>query len=386
MTNNITALIKLNYSKTLQALLYEKLIAYDIANTILKERLPNGNRVHFPRVEYGLVDNYTKYNDVVDQFVESEDEFLEINQTPIIPLYFEDIEVDLETGWEIVSPALTDSFYQIKQDIEGNFFSEVVNAEQGNGTPVALAANNVVSTFGNARAELENIWVEDLVAVVDPFIMQTIWEGALGNTFQVADESYKRGYKGMFQNLSLYQATNLLTTWALALANDVTAADTVTINWVTFTFVASIGTAAGNVLAGANAAASRANLIAAINGAAGAGTTYVEVSKANRRKLQGITATEVGTTVVLTSKRGYKKCSSNLTHADNKFGAFTINVPVMARRAIHLVMQKELGLKVQDVQKRLATRYMIWGRYGIKTFKEGRERMYRLQIIAQAAE
>jgi len=29
---------------------------------------------------------------------------------------------------------------------------------------------------------------------------------------------------------------------------------------------------------------------------------------------------------------------------------------------------------------------MTWARYGIKTFSEGAERMYDLQIVAQAAE
>jgi len=41
MSNNFTALIKQHYSKTLQALLQERLIAMDLANTTLKERLPD---------------------------------------------------------------------------------------------------------------------------------------------------------------------------------------------------------------------------------------------------------------------------------------------------------------------------------------------------------
>jgi hypothetical protein len=49
-------------------------------------------------------------------------------------------------------------------------------------------------------------------------------------------------------------------------------------------------------------------------------------------------------------------------------------------------MQKEVTLKTQDVQAQLATRYMTWTRYWIKTFAEGAERMYALPIVSQAAE
>jgi hypothetical protein len=57
-----------------------------------------------------------------------------------------------------------------------------------------------------------------------------------------------------------------------------TAGDTITIAGVTFTFVSSIGTTAGNVLIGSAAADTRANLEAAIEGGSGAGTTYVDIS------------------------------------------------------------------------------------------------------------
>lgn len=387
MTNNFTALIKQHYSKTLQALLQERLIAMDLANTMLKERLPDGNRVNYPRPQFQNVQSYTKYQDVTDQDVVTSNEFLDIDTTPLISFVIDDID-DMENGWDIVSNTLKNSFYRIKQSIEWNFFNQVTNAGQGSASTVTLAANNVVDTFGTAYAELVNSWVDDsnVVAVVDPFVMNIIGQGALWNTFNVADSAYKLGYRWTFQNMLLAVSTNLRVTWALNIATGVTADDTVTINWVVFKFVSSIWTDAGNVLIWANAAASRANLIAAINGAAGAGTTYVEVSSGNRAKLEWLTATEEGTTVVLTSLRGYKKVSQTLTASDDKWGALTIEVPIMEKGAIHMVMQKEPGLKVQDVQKQLGTRYMMWARYWLKTFTEWAERMYNLKLLAQAAE
>jgi len=72
----------------------------------------------------------------------------------------------------------------------------------------------------------------------------------------------------------------------------------------------------------------------------------------------------------MVSKRGYKVVSTSMTAAANDWQAVVINNLVMEKGAIHLVMQKEVSLKVQDVQKQLGTRYMTWSRYGIKTFAE----------------
>ena len=65
------------------------------------------------------------------------------------------------------------------------------------------------------------------------------------------------------------------------LAANLTAADTVTVNGVVFTVVAS-PSAAGDVDLGASAEVTIDNLVAAINGGSGAGTAYVAVSSANR--------------------------------------------------------------------------------------------------------
>jgi len=215
-----------------------------------------------------------------------------------------------------------------------------------------------------------------------------IGQGALGNTFNVADASYKNGYTGgVFQNMKVFVSGNLTAEAALNLATTPTANDTVTINSVVFTFVAS-ATVAGQVALGANAAAARANLIAAINGTGTPGTgTYAAVAEKTRNnKLRGLTASEVGTTVLLTSKRGYKPLSSNLAAAADKFGAVTINNIAMEQGAIHLVMRNEVMLKVEDIQKQLGKRFITHTRYGIKTFSEGAERMYNIKVISQAAE
>lgn len=192
----------------------------------------------------------------------------------------------------------------------------------------------------------------------------------------------------MFQNMMVAISTNLTATSTLVMGTNPTANDTVTINGVTFRFVASPANP-GDVDIGGSAAASRTNLINAVNGGTGAGTDYIEVSTVNRTRLEGLTLTQNGTTAAnidFESKRGYKRVSSSLTANNNDWDEVVIHNILMEKGAIHLVMQKEVSLKIQDVHKQLATRYMTWARYGIKTFEEGAERMFDLAILSQVAE
>ena len=186
--------------------------------------------------------------------------------------------------------------------------------------------------------------------------------------------------------MDIVVSTNLTANYVLDLATNVTADDTVTINGVVLTAKA-VPSVAGEFDIGASADATAANIILAINGTGTPGaTTYIEVSAADRAKLEGITAVDGTDLITITSLRGYKVVSTSMNAAANDFQAVTINNIIMERGSIDLVMQKQVSLKVQDVQKQLGTRYMTWARYGIKTFTQGAERMYALPIVAQAAE
>jgi hypothetical protein len=82
---------------------------------------------------------------------------------------------------------------------------------------------------------------------------------------------------------------------------NVTAADTVTIDSHVYTFRASVTTTADEVKIGADAAATLANLKAAINGAAGGGTTYGSATVAHAT----VTAGDItSTTLKVNAKTG----------------------------------------------------------------------------------
>lgn len=121
------------------------------------------------------------------------------------------------------------------------------------------------------------------------------------------------------------------------------------------------------------------NLAAAINGAAGAGTTYVEVSAADRAKLKGVRANLNGSTGVLTTSGAVVVSTEDSTIT---VGNATEHAMLCRPGAIDLVMQQNIDVRRTPLPKQKADYYIISCLYGVKTFKEGEERMVDIKIAA----
>jgi len=108
------------------------------------------------------------------------------------------------------------------------------------------------------------------------------------------------GFVTQLSGFKVYQTNNLPFKVSLGMATAPTATDTVVISItdpesgtssdVTFTFVSTIGTTAGNVLIGANVGESQANLLAAINNPGTTSATQVALSTADQALLTSVRA------------------------------------------------------------------------------------------------
>ena len=165
----------------------------------------------------------------------------------------------------------------------------------------------------------------------------------------------KNGYAGNFAGYKVYSSNNLEHSRTISFSS-VVATDAITIAGVTFTFVSSLSTTAGTVLKGANDAAALANLAAAVNGAAGAGTTYVDISAADRAKLKNVRAHLDGSTGVFTSAGSVivSTDDSTITVGNQESHAL-----LCRPGAIDLVMQQNIDVRKQPLPKQKADYYII---------------------------
>jgi len=221
-------------------------------------------------------------------------------------------------GFDIVADRKDKHAHAIKQAVHrhatrttrlgagGIVDNEVLAGTASAGTPITLSDSNP----DNVAATVVQVLQEgNAYSSGNPYIMMSPKQAkffnifSMGAGFSFADRALEsgmfmigggdrmiRGAAG-FGGLDVIVTNEVPRTAVYTLAANLTAADTVTVNGVVFTVVAS-PSAAGDVDLGSDAETTIENLVAAINGGTGAGSAYVEVSAANRAILNtaGVTA------------------------------------------------------------------------------------------------
>lgn len=392
MANALTNFNQQKYTKLIQALLQERLIAMDLANTSLISDMPDGNTINFPRPAYLSIQAYVKYTAVTNSDISSSNETLVINETPMVAFAYDQIDLE-ENAWNVVGNTTENSAFLLKEYVDAKFhnqYSNFTNTYPASGTATAISSTTALTTFIEAYAVLANTGADsqNFVIVTDEFAKAKVAEQAISSRFTLGDESFARGFTGKeLAGMAYYVSNNLTCIGTFVMGGAApTANDTITIGGVVFTYVATIGTTAGNVLIGVSATTAAQNFLAAVNGAAGAGTTYVELSATNRAKMRLITASGASTTITLTSLRGYRVVTRSMTDASNKYGQFVLYAYAMERGSVNLVLRDNVSMKILDIPGTIAKQYLLWSRFGLKTFTQGAERGIIIPLEAKAAE
>jgi len=390
MANTLTSLRKVHYSKNIEMNLHDTLIMNDLARDHSDE-FPDGITFEVPQIAYQQVGNYA--GTLATKGITSQKSTLTMNLVPIVSWAYDDVD-KLKDSWDVLARVDTNSVYKLKQQMEGDFFSQYASARYRNATPTAvLSTSTAYSTISNAVATLVHAGVnpDEICVVVDAFTADMIAQQAISSTFSLSDNSFQRGYTGQkVAGAMLYRNQNLTATYSFAMATNPTANDTVTINGVTFKFVAS-PSAAGDIDIGADADASAQNLVEAINAAAtgvagaGVGTKYIALSDDNADFLTGFTATDGTDLFTMTSKHWYRPVSSSMTAAGNKWAAVYTHALVMAKGAFSVAYRRGLQTDKRPIATSLEynySNYLLWGK---TVTVEGAKKAYDLIIMSQAA-
>lgn len=385
MSNNAAAFIPELWSKRLQILTKNQLVAKEICSFEEQLWLSFGDTVHRPYANDLSVNDYVKYTDTTAQDLVGTDETLVINKSKEISFSIDEID-DIQSKYDLEDNYVSRAAYRLANDMDRTVLAEVANATQvfdNAGSPISLSVSNCLATMMDAWAvlaangcEMDKTWA----LVVSPKAASVIAQTVADKWFNLADLTLRNGYAGTFGGYKVYVSNNLRTTNTITL-DTVVATDAITIAWVTFTFVSSIWSTAGNVLKGANDAAAATNLAAAINGAAWAWTTYVEVSAADRAKLKNAWLVATASSAVVTIVSWGKVVAST---EDTTITVGTAEEQALLCRpgAIDMVMQKGISVRKTPLAKQKADYFIISCLYGVKTFTEWKERMVKIRLAA----
>lgn len=384
MANDVTGFQTIYYDRRVQQLLERSIVSKEIASMAVRGNLVKGTTVKRPRYAAGVVSDYTKYTDVTFNDITTAQDTLTIDQSKSYNFKLDEVDTT-QSDFSLETAYAKDAALRLRNDLDGKFFDEITNAgsyiDDGSiggtaGNAIAVTSTNVVNAIGTGISTLRAGDVtQNLAVVVDPFIAQAVMEKAAATGFQMGDTTYKNGYTGDFLGAKLYISNSLRATVSLGIATNPTEGDTVVINGVTFTFNAT-PSGAGSVDIGANAAASVDNLVAAINGGAGAGTNYIALSATNRIKLTNarVVATDNTTAIGITAS-GRMTLAETLTASADGFAAQFVHGMICQPGAIDMVIQKGVKTSVRPEPKQLVDNYITHTLYGLKTFTEGAERL-----------
>lgn len=279
----------------------------------------------------------------------------------------------------------------LSNQVDSVVLAEALNAASTI-TVGTLATTNIVSTLAAANQALakKNVMSKDKYAVISPEFESILVQYVESKATVKGDQVGLNGYIMSFMGYDFYVSNQLTSTAELVLSQDVTANDTVTIAGQTFTFVASIGTTAGNVLAGANAAATRVNLAALINAPGTTTSTGVALTGDALKLFKArITATnDIPNTKVIVKAKGIGvlDVSEWLTHASN---VWTDTAQLQhnlfgVKGNPYLIIQRMPKVVERPVQDKMGSNYLNTVLFGVKTFEDNAKAMVDVTIRCDA--
>jgi len=257
------------------------------------------------------------------------------------------------------------------------------------GTAITLSSTTVPQMVTRMPAKLKryNQLLTNMALVVDSYALSDIEQYLLGKQFDIVNSVFQNGYAGSISMAKVYVSENLtgeaLFTFSSGLATD---GDTITIGGVVFTLKTALSSGpaiAGEVVLGANFAATITNLAAAINAPATTTLTFTALSAANAAIISEtlkLTATGTATTLNIvgigSGRMVISESATNVALTSNTLHCYYGKVG-----AIDVVVQDMKEVDMRTTADRRGTNIFTSYLAGIKTFADGSRKFLDVLIL-----
>ena len=396
MSNITTGGYETIMSKTTQKYLTRSPLFRKLASFQENNTLSHGVSVNRPYRGDFNISTYTPNTDVVHTDWSLTEQLLTVNQSYAASIVIDPVE-QKQAFTNLNSEFAPRLAYQLGNKMDRSFFDETANAgitvdaayygAGASGAPIDLGSVNAERVWSDAFAELignSDEYGQGMYAVIDAKMLSQIQQRGIATTFSLSDMVFRNGMaNGPFVGFDVYVSKNLPATAAFTLANAIPAAsDTVSIAGVTFTFQTTLGASAGSVLSEVSVTQTGANLAAAINAGAGAGTKYVAICQTDRDKLNnaGIVATNNAGVVTLTSYGRMLLAKNFATSANGVWGTQTVYASCGQYGAVDMVAQMEPTIQINKAVNNLGSTIIGHSLWGTRTFNDGAQRLLKLLI------
>jgi len=285
--------------------------------------------------------------------------------------------------------------------LDAIFLYEVINADDSidsgdvggtAGQGITITTSNIDKVFAaiNRKFDENNVDLSMRNIVISPQFKEILIQRVGGKETMLGDKTSLTGNMGRYLGLELYLSNNLTASAIWIPADNPANTATITITEVggtaiTFTFVSTIGTAAGNILQTSDLETTLENLAALINAGGvttDVGVSNVSLSTANQRRVQDWVAVATATQITVRVKGASYLTLTTSESAD----VWTTNTQLqhilaMKSKAIDVAIQKEPGVKKGDTISAGKAGVNILGLTlaGFKTFDQGTKEIFDVQ-------
>lgn len=382
------------WSNEMQTVFIKQNRAMAIANMDARASLDGIDTIRRPYRSHLTDQAYTKGTDITVQDVSGTDESYTINTSRIVPFYIDRIDM-IQNKYMTKDTFARDAMNVLSNRIDQAIFAEYSNANNTvddgaiggtSGTAISLSQSNVMDIFAASSRKLNDADInsENRFACISPRFLETMQLAISSRETMFGDKVGANGIVGQRFGFDVYVSNNMPYTATLTTSQQVSEGDTVTIAGVTFTFNAT-PSGAGSVDIGTDAATTTANLVAAINDSGTAGTTYIQLTDANRWKLtkNGVVATDATTSMTIVAY-GDIVVSETITHATDIWSVQKQHLLFGIKGATDMTLQKAPILEVHPAEMRLGDWVFAWMLYGKKTWTDNKDALVQVTLDASS--
>lgn len=388
------------WSRRMGRKLYKTDIFRSLANFEEQAVLSDGQKVDRPYRSDIVVENYTKGTALTAQDLTATSDQLTVDTIKAALLYVDNVD-KIQNKYSAANAWIDEAGKRLSNAIDAKFLYQVFNANNTvddgsiggiSGDGITSTTTNILDIFGavNLQLDTQNVEEEERFFGISPQFYKVLWSYIAGKATLLGDKTGENGNIGQYAGLQLFKTNNLTGSARWTPANNPSNTDTITVQSITFTFVTSIGTTAGNILIAGSTALTIDNLVALINAAgvtSDSGVSNVSLSTANQRTVQNWVAVD-GTTYIEIRAMGASYLTVTGSDATDVWTATQQlqNLFAGRRGCVDAVIQKEPSIEMGSTVSagKSGTNILPMTLFGVYVFNQGKNEMVRVKIRSDA--
>lgn len=400
MTQSLTAMSPTYWSRRMGRKQYKIEVFRSLANFEEQAVLKDGQKVDRPYRSDVVVENYTKGSALTAQDLTATSDQLTVDKVKALLMYVDDVDT-IQNKYSAVNLWADEAGRRLSIATDSRFLYEAFSATDtiddgdiggtaGNG--ITVATTNIADIFGaiNMKLDANNIPDEDRFFVISPEFNRTLWIFIQGKQSMLGDKTGENGNIGQYAGLKLYKSNNLTGSARWTPADNPSNTATITIQGITFTFVSTIGTTAGNILIAGTTAGTIDNLVALINNGGAtsdSGVSNVSLSTANQRTVQDWVAVDGATYIEVRCMGASYLTLTSSESADVWTTTRQVQNLLAGRKgAIDAVVQLRPTVKMASTVSagKAGVNILPMTLFGMHTFNQGKAEIFRVEARSDA--